>query len=168
MSQQNDKNNATHNYQTKKSYLHALRRLLRQLRRSELKKQLEYYDELISDMVESGLSEAAAVGKLSSPKEIARDILQEASPLSLQPRNWAGRSLTALSLILLICCVILYFKRNMSGPISHSISIIGGADGPTSVFIAGKIGGGSLLYYITFGCIGITVIYHLIRYWKYR
>ena len=39
-----------------------------------------------------------------------------------------------------------------------AVSIIGGADGPTSVFIAGKIGNSTVIYIITGLCISATAV----------
>ena len=39
-----------------------------------------------------------------------------------------------------------------------AVSIIGGADGPTSVFIAGKIGNSTVIYIITGLCIIATAV----------
>ena len=57
----------------------------------------------------------------------------------------------------------LYHKRGTS---AAAVSIIGGADGPTSIFLAGKIGGNSLfdgiaLYIATFVIICITIFLYI-------
>ena len=56
-----------------------------------------------------------------------------------------GITATIIGIILSVIGIIL--KLNMGSAISY----IGGADGPTSVFIAGQVGGGQGLLPIVFG-----------------
>ena len=48
-----------------------------QLSEEERRKNLEYYSELLDDMMEEGMTEAEATAKLGSPNQIAQSILQE-------------------------------------------------------------------------------------------
>jgi uncharacterized membrane protein len=85
---------------TRDEFLHALGAGLGQLPADEAQKQLDYYSELLDDMMEDGVSEAEAVAKLGAPEELAAQILQE-QPLSalvssrLTPRKgWSALSIT--------------------------------------------------------------------------
>ena len=62
---------------TKADFLRLLERALMQLSEEERQKNLEYYSELLDDMMEEGMTEAEATAKLGSPNQIAQSILQE-------------------------------------------------------------------------------------------
>ena len=66
---------------TKADFLQLLERALAQLPEEERRRNLEYYSELLDDMLEEGMTEAEATAKLGSPGQIAQNILQE-MPLS--------------------------------------------------------------------------------------
>ncbi len=66
---------------TKADFLQLLERALAQLPEEERRQNLEYYSELLDDMLEEGMTEAEATAKLGSPGQIAQSILQE-MPLS--------------------------------------------------------------------------------------
>ena len=62
---------------SKADFLRLLERALMQLSEEERQKNLEYYSELLDDMLEEGMTEAEATAKLGSPNQIAQSILQE-------------------------------------------------------------------------------------------
>ena len=62
---------------TKADFLQLLERALMQLPEEERQRNLEYYSELLDDMMEEGMTEAEATAKLGSPGQIAQSILQE-------------------------------------------------------------------------------------------
>lgn len=62
---------------SKADFLRLLERALMQLSEEERQKNLEYYSELLDDMMEEGMTEAEATAKLGSPNQIAQSILQE-------------------------------------------------------------------------------------------
>ena len=66
---------------TKADFLQLLERALMQLPEEERQRNLEYYSELLDDMMEEGMTEAEATARLGSPAQIAQNILQE-MPLS--------------------------------------------------------------------------------------
>ena len=61
----------------KSEFLLELRRCLSQMPAAELEEQIAYYDELICDMMEEGISEQEAVAKLGEPSAIAAELLSE-------------------------------------------------------------------------------------------
>ena len=65
----------------KQEYLDALGRALAQMPGEEREKQIAYYDELIQDMCEDGMSETEAVSRLGEPDAVAQELLA-ALPLS--------------------------------------------------------------------------------------
>lgn len=66
-----------------------------------------------------------------------------------------GIILTVIGIVTAAISLILKVKGQMS--VARSVSIIGGADGPTSIFIAGKIGGSSAVIGILVGIVLLTV-----------
>jgi len=63
----------------------------------------------------------------------------------------------------LISVLILYFGITAKLNEQKAIAIIGGADGPTSIFIAGKIGYGSIISMILIGVIVIVGLIIIIK-----
>lgn len=76
----------------KEPFLQELTRKLHQLPPEEVARQRAYYEELLADMVEDGMSEEDAVAKLGDPDEIVKNILQN-TPLPtlvktrIRPKN---------------------------------------------------------------------------------
>ncbi len=60
---------------TKKQFCDELRRALRGLSDEEIQSSLDYYEEIIDDRIESGMSEEEAVAALGAPEDIAREIM---------------------------------------------------------------------------------------------
>lgn len=84
---------------TKLAFLDELEKRLSQLPQEEIDKHLSYYAEMIDDMTEDGMEEAAAVEKLGPVSELAAQILKE-TPLSTlmktraRPREgWSTQSI---------------------------------------------------------------------------
>ena len=63
----------------------------------------------------------------------------------------------------LISALAVYFGITAKLNEQKAIAIIGGADGPTSIFIAGKVGYGSILTIIIVGVIIIAGIIVIIK-----
>ena len=68
-----------------------------------------------------------------------------------------GIGLSVIGIVAVIITVILKLKRQMS------ISIIGGADGPTSVFVAGKVGNTSAVAGVIVGVVLLVIGIFMIR-----
>ena len=60
----------------KKQFLRELNRKLRTLEKSERRRYLDDYEEMIADMVEGGLTEEEAVSRLGSPEKIGETLLE--------------------------------------------------------------------------------------------
>lgn len=71
---------------TKEVFLQELERRLHQLPPDEVNRQKAYYEELLSDMMEDGISEDDAVAKLGDLSEIVNEILQS-TPLPTLVKN---------------------------------------------------------------------------------
>ena len=59
-------------------------------------------------------------------------------------KKFVGIILTVIGIV--IAAISLIFKVNGQMSVARSVSVIGGADGPTSIFVAGKIGGFSAVF----------------------
>lgn len=88
----------------KQEFLTELQQGLSQLPEGEIQNHLEYYEEMIADRMEDGMTEEAAVACLGDPQQAARQILAEL-PLTtlvktrIQPKKgWSG---TAIALAFL-------------------------------------------------------------------
>ena len=99
----------------KQEYLDALRRALAQMPGEEKEKQLAYYDELIQDMCEDGMSEEEAAARLGEPNTVAQELLAEL-PLStlVKTRISSGGRLSPLVIALLILGFPLWFPLLVS------------------------------------------------------
>ena len=99
----------------KQEYLAALRRVLEQMPPEEREKQLAYYDELICDMCEDGMSEEEAAARLGDPNAVAQELLA-ALPLStlVRTRVSSGGSLSPLVIALLVLGFPLWFPLLVS------------------------------------------------------
>ncbi len=77
---------------SKEQFLQTLTSGLRQLPPDEVMRQRDYYEELLADMMEDGMSEEEAVAKLGDVQEIIQNILRD-TPLptlvrtKLRPKN---------------------------------------------------------------------------------
>lgn len=68
---------------TKKEFLKALEKYLKNLPKKEIEKSLAFYSEIIDDRMEEGAAEEEAVRDLGAPDKIAEEILSDASFASI-------------------------------------------------------------------------------------
>lgn len=88
---------------SKSEFLHILRARLDQLTAEERERNIAYYEELFSDMMEEGMSEKEAAAHLGDPEQIAREILAEQPlPKLVKSRVRPSGGWTALSVTLII------------------------------------------------------------------
>ena len=62
----------------------------------------------------------------------------------------------------IICGILLFFGIDAKIQEKQAITIIGGADGPTSIFIAGKVGTGDILIGLAAAVVVIVLIVWLV------
>ena len=72
----------------KNTFLKELRRRLKGLKKKEREKYIAYYEEMIADIMESGVTEEEAVKRQGNPREIAAEILANTNPANLRNRDW--------------------------------------------------------------------------------
>ena len=131
------------------------------MKKTERKKYIEYYEEMISDIVESGESEEEAISRQGNPEQIAREILANSNPEYMKNKDWKGIILLISSVLLLLAAMVSTFILwGLKNSVRASISIIGGADGPTSVFLAGTFGTPWGIYrHSSCGCCNYYLLY---------
>lgn len=88
---------------SKTEFLEQLRRGLSGCPEQEKEERIAFYDEMISDYLEEGLTESEAVAKIGDPRDIAAGIMADL-PLSalVKERIKPGRKLKSWELILII------------------------------------------------------------------
>lgn len=123
---------------TRKQFRKALNHALRKVKKSERQNYLNHYDELILDLMENGNAEQEAIAKQGSVKEIAAEIMENIEKDKLIRRDGVFIGLILLDIIFIGINLWQLIWENRIG-LSTSFSVIGGADGPTSIFLAGKV-----------------------------
>lgn len=121
-----------------KKYLRAIRHRLNMptALRTRVMKDLE---SSIDSRHEDGQSDAQIMQELGSPKEVAAELNRQLAEYTYQKSPWRW---ACLGISILVTVIILsggwlqMITWIFSKSISHSIGIIGGADGPTSIFVA--------------------------------
>lgn len=95
---------------TKAEFNESLRRRLAGLPPADVEATLEYYNEMIDDRMEEGLSEAEAVAALGSMEEIVNAVLAETPlPVLVRERIRPKHSLGILTILMLILGFPLWF-----------------------------------------------------------
>ena len=87
----------------KEQFIKNLRYSLRKLKKDEREKYLAYYEEIISDMIENGVSEEEAVAHQGETKRIAEEILRENAVKRESKIGWIG---TVLIILTLLCGMV--------------------------------------------------------------
>lgn len=116
-------------------------------------------------MTEHHMTEEEAVSRIGSPKAAAREILSAAAPEQFRKKDPVLIILVLASVLLAAASLYSLCERTirLSVSLDSSVAIIGGADGPTSIFLAGRTAPPVPLYVITIAVIGAAVIYYIVR-----
>lgn len=85
---------------SKEAFLQSLERLLKSLKKDERKKFLSYYNEMIEDYIEDGMTEEDAVKHVGTPGGIAEEILSNREVAAPRPVSTGMKVLVILLLIL--------------------------------------------------------------------
>lgn len=123
---------------TRKQFRKALNHALRKVKRAERQNYLKFYDELIMDLMEHGNTEQEAIEKQGSVKKIAAEIMENIEKDKLIHRDCVFAGLVLLDVIFSVINLWQLIWENRIG-LQTSFSVIGGTDGPTSIFLAGKV-----------------------------
>lgn len=143
---------------TKKKFIRQLSKALGKLKAEERDRYLAYYDEVISDLMESGSDESSACGQQGSVEEIATNIYENAGQDMFKKRDWLELILLFSGAILAAVSLVFLFHAQGIGVLSFV-----NVDGPTSVFVAGKIGDAIVLYIVTLVVIIAGLVYNCVR-----
>lgn len=138
----------------KNQFLKSLYKGLSKLVKTERDKYINDYDEIISDMVENGMTEEEAVENQGDIEEIIKNIIENTDKNLLLKKDIIGIILTVIVVIAFIASVVCMIALPEAGAISFVNS-----DGPVSVFFAGKIKEPFWLYILTVVLFIITNIY---------
>lgn len=142
----------------KKKFLSKLKKALVKLTPEERQKYISYYDEMISDLVDGGLEEDEAVKKQGNVNDVAQEILSQVDVDSLIKKNiWELVLLTVCCLLSLASTIVL-----IALPDVVTFALME-ANGPTSVFVAGKINEPFWLYIITVIALVVGIIIFSVR-----
>ena len=108
----------------KQEFMDRLREKLSDLPIAETEERLGFYEEMIDDRIEEGLSEEEAVAAIGSPDEIAAQIIEEI-PLKkiVKEKIKPKRKLSALDIVLLVVGFPLWFPLLIVVPFSVIISL---------------------------------------------
>ncbi len=128
----------------KREFLKKLERALKKLVPEERARYISYYDEIIMDLVDGGMTEQEACAKQGDVTGIVADIMSQVEPEKVERNKpWEIALLVGACLIAIICVVVLIALPDV---ITFSMME---DDGPTSVFIAGKVSEPVWLYILT-------------------
>ena len=105
---------------TKREYLEKLARGLRPLPKEERRRQLDYYEEMLSDRMDEGLDETAAVAAMDPPETVIDRVLREftASGRPLRRRHaglWIGLGVILMFALLTAATLLVKHMDSQSG-----------------------------------------------------
>lgn len=85
---------------TKTTFIDTLRGLLQSLNEDECNKFISYYEEIIEDYKENGLTEEEVIKKIGTPQSIADNILSEQDSINIKVPSFSSKILNVILLIL--------------------------------------------------------------------
>lgn len=85
---------------TKTTFIDTLRGLLQSLNEDECNKFISYYEEIIEDYKENGLTEEEVIKKIGTPQSIADNILSEQNSINIKVPSFSSKILNVILLIL--------------------------------------------------------------------
>ena len=105
---------------TKREYLEKLARGLRPLPKEERRRQLDYYEEMLSDRMDEGLDEADAVAAMDPPETVIDRVLREyvASGRPLRRHHvglWIGLGVVLMFALLTAAVLLVNYADRQSG-----------------------------------------------------
>ena len=85
---------------SKNVFLKELASYLHKMKEEERDKYITYYDELISDYIEDGMTEEEAVIKIGDPQKVSKELLENYESISINMPLTGNRALNMILIIL--------------------------------------------------------------------
>lgn len=142
----------------KRKFLRRLEKSLKKLVPEERARYVSYYDEIIMDLVDSGMSEEEACAKQGDMSSIVADIMSQVEPEKVEKKKPLEIALLLVALLVAVACVIVLVAL----PDVISFSMMDG-DGPISVFVGGKIVEPIWLYILTAVVLVASIVVFCVR-----
>lgn len=149
-----------------KQYTNAVERRLRMPRDAKYRVMTDFISS-IQGRRESGQTDEEIFSELGSAKEVAAELNEQMKDYTYVKSPWRW--------LCLVCAVIsgaivLYggltqlLARLLTFSLNASVGIIGGADGPTAIFVTTATGPGSFWYQL--GLPGLILVMALVGFWR--
>ena len=124
-----------------KRYVNAVERRLNLPREIKARVMSDFLS-AISARREAGLTDEEILRELGSPKAAAAELNEQMKDFAYRKSPWrfAFLALAVVSGLCLLSYYLIFWYVSDSIPLNGSVGIIGGADGPTSIFVATPIG----------------------------
>lgn len=152
----------------KREFLETLRQTLSSLPLHELEKQLNYYEEMLNDMIEDGMSEEEATSRIGDPVEVGRNILADMPNPPPKPMQPPKKTSAAKSSVWIVIALILGFPiwfsvgiAALSVVIAVLASVLALLIAAVAVVIALVVGGFALIvapFFLTVGTPAASVV----------
>ena len=166
---------------TKQEYLSAIRGKIRKMPADDINKFMDYYNEMIDDRMEDGLSEEDAVADMDGPDDVVDQILAD-MPLTklvkekIKPSHrlkaweiillilgspiWAPLLLTAIVLVIAMAVVILALLLSFYVIVlSMAVAGIGGLLGVIPFFVTQNVPAALFMLGAAFAGIGLAILF---------
>ena len=142
----------------KREFLRKLEKALKKLLPEERARYISYYDEIIMDSVDGGLSEKEAVAKQGNMNDIVADIMSQVEPEKVAKKNpWEMILFVVACLFAIVCVIVLIVLPDV---VTFAMMDV---DGPTSIFVAGKVNEPVWLYILTAIVLIASIVIFAIR-----
>lgn len=142
----------------KREFLRKLDKALKKLLPEEKARYISYYDEIILDLVDGGMSETEAVEKQGNMGDIVTDIMSQVESDKVVKKNPLEIALFVVACLFAIICTVVLIA--LPDVVTFSMMDV---DGPTSVFVAGKVNEPVWLYILTAIVLVATIVIFAIR-----
>ncbi len=142
----------------KREFLRKLEKALKKLLPEERARYISYYDEIIMDLVDGGMSEKDAVAKQGNMSDIVTEIMSQVEPEKVAKKNPFEIVLFAIACIFAVGCTIVLIA--LPDVVTFAMMDV---DGPTSIFVAGKVNEPVWLYILTAIILVASIVIFAIR-----
>lgn len=142
----------------KREFLKRLDKALKKLLPEERARYISYYDEIIMDLVDGGMSEKEAVSKQGNMSDIVEDIMSQVEPEKVAKKNPLEIVLFVVACLFAFACVIVLIA--LPDVVTFAMMDM---DGPISIFVSGKVNEPVWLYILTAIVLIVSIAIFIIR-----